>query len=546
MSKNTNLNLDDIPLTDVDYEGVIYEPSGNSADFDVGSDISINNNSSKTNKSSSNTADSLKPKKKVAQNFNFGFFIALMFAISLGLLSVTASVLKPYVSSYFPSSKSSTKMTNVDTSPNNNIPSLTEVSQVVTQNEFTGVIKELEYISGRFVIFDFKTNITYSLVSNATTIFKDRFNSPLTLQEMKVGDIVDFSFNENSNLLGYVNLNASAFSIQNVKPEKINISDRSIKITGNTYSVSGTADIYKGEEIIEFLDLALVDKISVNGYDNIIYSIRVNNSTGTLVFVNKPSLDNAIVEIDRDYFRPLDSVDQIELEEGQHKLVIKATNVDSYLKDFEIIAGEETVLDLSDVQNKFGSILIKVDVSGYDLYINSEETEDRGYHSLRYGAYFIKVEKEGYETYETRVSINKPTDTLEIELEKIEEPEEPEEPEEFGLLSITSTPDGAEVYVDNISIGKTPLVKYNLPQGTHTIKLTLSGYNDFLLTSVSISDEPAEFNVTMHPKSDSNTTQVITSGAITTENQNQNMVDYIQETTMQNTTIQSQSQYQDV
>lgn len=51
----------------------------------------------------------------------------------------------------------------------------------------------------------------------------------------------------------------------------------------------------------------------------------------------------------------------------------------------------------------------------------------------------------------------------------------------MGTLEVSSIPSGAEVYVDGVDMGISPLVKH-LSAGSHTILLSLSGYNDYSTT----------------------------------------------------------------
>ena len=50
--------------------------------------------------------------------------------------------------------------------------------------------------------------------------------------------------------------------------------------------------------------------------------------------------------------------------------------------------------------------------------------------------------------------------------------------ESKALVQLSSTPDSAEVYLDNAFVGNTPAV-LKLPVGKHTIKLTSSGFKDW-------------------------------------------------------------------
>lgn len=59
---------------------------------------------------------------------------------------------------------------------------------------------------------------------------------------------------------------------------------------------------------------------------------------------------------------------------------------------------------------------------------------------------------------------------------------QPTSSESTGSLSITTTPAGAEVYVDNEVKGISPAMISGLAPGTHTIKMTKAGYQDFSTT----------------------------------------------------------------
>lgn len=50
--------------------------------------------------------------------------------------------------------------------------------------------------------------------------------------------------------------------------------------------------------------------------------------------------------------------------------------------------------------------------------------------------------------------------------------------EALGILSVSTTPDGADVYVDGLLAGKAPLVDYKLAAGAHRLKAVKSGYLD--------------------------------------------------------------------
>lgn len=70
---------------------------------------------------------------------------------------------------------------------------------------------------------------------------------------------------------------------------------------------------------------------------------------------------------------------------------------------------------------------------------------------------------------------------------------------DFGSLTVSSNPSSANLYVDNVYYGLTPITVTPLSVGTHSVRLTKSGYLDYN-TSVIISANQTTFlNVTLSP-----------------------------------------------
>jgi alpha-tubulin suppressor-like RCC1 family protein len=68
--------------------------------------------------------------------------------------------------------------------------------------------------------------------------------------------------------------------------------------------------------------------------------------------------------------------------------------------------------------------------------------------------------------------------------------------QQTATLTITSTPEGAEVLLDGTKIGTTPLTKNDVTPGTHTLRLTLVGYSDY---STMLAPMQAGGEQTVHP-----------------------------------------------
>lgn len=491
MNRNTinNYKIDEIPLTDLDYAGVVYEHT----------DRNI--------KTSKNMSYPYIKKKKIkkAQNFNFNTFLGITISIGIIVFSLVFFLTYSFVSNYFGTPKTFGSKSNLSEVNSINSNSNIDILNSNTEENLIGIIKEIDYENGRFNIMNFSTNKTYNLKSKNSSIFKDKFDNPLSLLELKNGDIVDFSF-DSGNKINYIQHNKDAFYLENITNLKIDIEKNTLYINNKIFNISSFVSVNKDGLSYDLNKISPLDVVSLKGYKSSIYFIDVIKGNGTLILQNKPNLYNATIEINRNIFKPLDQADNINLPEGKHKVVIRSNDISPFVKDIDITSGNETILDLSEIQNKSGSLLVTSNVSDYILYINDKIELNREPLNLLYGSYYIKVEKEGYVPFETQIYINKPKQTLNIKLEKLEK---------TGKLTINSSPTSAEVFVNNLFVGYTPL-SYKLPQGTHSITIKKQGYNDFILSSVNITDEESSFNITLHKNTNANTTDTQTTTQNTT------------------------------
>jgi hypothetical protein len=58
-------------------------------------------------------------------------------------------------------------------------------------------------------------------------------------------------------------------------------------------------------------------------------------------------------------------------------------------------------------------------------------------------------------------------------------PPPPPPPPTYGRISVSSNPQGAKVYLDNVYQGVTPLNVKNIPLGQHNIRISISGYQEW-------------------------------------------------------------------
>jgi hypothetical protein len=94
------------------------------------------------------------------------------------------------------------------------------------------------------------------------------------------------------------------------------------------------------------------------------------------------------------------------------------------------------------------------------------------------GSHTVALTLSGYTPYTTQVNVNANTVS---EVSALLKPVSPKPG--VGELSLSSTPSGANVFVDNNFMGITPLTLKDIPVGSHVVTLRLTGYQDYQTTT---------------------------------------------------------------
>jgi hypothetical protein len=163
---------------------------------------------------------------------------------------------------------------------------------------------------------------------------------------------------------------------------------------------------------------------------------------------------------------------------GTHVLLLRAEYYNPYDDLIKLTDGEAFNRHYQLVGN-FGLLTVIADPPGAQVNVegpeNTQFTAPIEGVKLQPGSYMVKVEKEGYETFTTAVMMALGA----------EERLEPVLVQQTGHLKVSSTPQGAQIYLDDQPYGTTPTFLHDIPTGTYTIKLDKSGY-DLLVDRVTL------------------------------------------------------------
>lgn len=106
----------------------------------------------------------------------------------------------------------------------------------------------------------------------------------------------------------------------------------------------------------------------------------------------------------------------------------------------------------------------------------------------------VQVSLSGYQTYTTTVTV--PSDqTAYVSVSLV-----PNYPHS-GSIYVTTTPKGADIYVDGRYLAQSPSVVPNLAPGTHSVRLHKAGYDEYVSTVTVSAGQQTPLTITLTPQS---------------------------------------------
>jgi hypothetical protein len=201
-------------------------------------------------------------------------------------------------------------------------------------------------------------------------------------------------------------------------------------------------------------------------------------SPGSITVISSPS--RAYVYIDSNY-RGLTPLTLTDVSPGSHGIELDLSGYYDWKSTVYVNSGQSQTVSatLSPLASKTGWILASSSPTDANVYVDSVlkgKTPASGeltVSGVPAGNHDIRFELAGYQQYSTTVNVGGDSYSH-VSASLI--PVNP--PPGTGTLSISSTPTGAEIYVDNIFRGYAPLTLTDIDAGTHTVMAQVAGYQD--------------------------------------------------------------------
>lgn len=368
-----------------------------------------------------------------------------------------------------------------------------DTAVIVKKNESEKTITLMNSVKGR----------NYTLKYDGTTAIYDKYKQPIALAQIVPGDIVDVTFMKMQKRLNSIKLSENAWVYENVDKFEIGNNNKSITIGQEEYKLDENAAVLSNGEQAELMELNARDTLIVKGIDRTVYSIEVGKGHGYLRLVNDEYFIGGWIEVGQALIQPVTEGMLLAVPEGTYQVLLTNKGIEGK-KEVTIQRDGEVELDVGDVkaeEAKYGKIIFSLSPSQASLYIDGDKIDSIDMVSLEYGIHQMIVKADGYKTITQYLKVGQELASIDIELEIIEDEVKNDDTDVIQVPGVSANtlssnntvntvpnisgtsgskvfvdaPSGAEVYVDGVYVGVSP-VNFAKKAGSHIIILRKSGF----------------------------------------------------------------------
>lgn len=325
------------------------------------------------------------------------------------------------------------------------------------------VVRSVE--SNALSVYNITGQTVTRLTISADAAITNAAGNAVSLTSFMPGDMITYDIDGVTGSVTGVQAFDGGFTLANVTDLTFETGSGSkrVEIKGQDYLYSGNTVVVRDGALISLSDLAPVDVLTLRGSDGNIYAIDVETYHGTLSFLNTATVKGITLTLDdAEEGVLLDENPQVAVAAGAHTIKLTGEGIEDYVADnIYITEGEDKTFDLAILQGKTSLLVLTVDVTGYDLYIDGEKRDAmENPLVVSIGEHTIKLTKADYQDFEQTVTITEEPYELSITMVPTVQ---------YSDVIFRSTPSGATVYVDNENIGVAPVMR-RMAYGSYTVR----------------------------------------------------------------------------
>jgi hypothetical protein len=288
------------------------------------------------------------------------------------------------------------------------------------------VVKEIDPDNETITLYDINTQIPLVLSYTGGTNITDKYGQVIAMSQIEIGSMVDAAYLKDKNKLMDMNISTKAWTYADVSNLSIDQAAHTMKIASTLYKYVDDITILDGQEFITADQLREQDMLTVQGFDQTIWSITVTRGHGTVILQDYEDFLGDFITIGYESMQQITEDMEITVREGEFNLTVENGDY-SATKRIRINRNKATYVSLSDLgpeAPKHSQITFDITPFGADLSIDGDLTSYANPIELLYGKHNIKVSLGGYTSYEGTLDINSAGKTIRIDLPESSSEEE--------------------------------------------------------------------------------------------------------------------------
>jgi len=327
-----------------------------------------------------------------------------------------------------------------------------------------------------------------------TTTVQNRIGSPIGLGNLSAGQLVDISFDAQSQDLASIALSSHAREEQR-SGVNINLETATITVGNEVFRYSSRTLVLSRGEPFSVSLINPEDLLTLVSYQDKIWSIRVDSGHGFIRFENADQVTGGRVTIGNTTVTGLEDDRPISTIEGIHRIVVEAQNIEPFVADVEVRQGETVTVDLRNVTFRTGTLRLVMNEPEASVFLNGEAVElENSVVEIEFGTHILRVEMAGFIPIQEEIEITQAFTQRELILVR---------DALIIQVLIETFPSEAQIFVDDAMAGISP-VTITVEDGLRTIRARRAGYEDRVLDIVVDADSPRQFllhmtQLPMHP-----------------------------------------------
>ncbi len=383
--------------------------------------------------------------------------------------------------------------------------------------DITGVLLSINADEKKITVRKLDDAQEFELIYNGATDVRNDYDEVVIMQQLDPVCIVDVVFDSSLMKALSVKVSDEAFKSSRITGFKADYTKGLITFGAGNYKYDDNIAVISSGQLISASQVMSRDEVTVWGIGNKIYGVSVDKGHGYVSFTGYDQFIGGTVQIGRSFLYKISSNMIITIPEGEYKITMTNGTLTGS-KTIQVVRDMDAVIDFSEFRPeliKSGTVEFDISPKKSALYIDGKKTDYVNPVVLDYGRYTIRVVSDGYDDYTSVMTVDSLFMTKTIHLDDATEAQTgstqsaSEGTTQSGADSnsntsnttsgtssntsntqsqgeatsegtgngnlIIETPVGADVYIDTVYAGTTPLTIKKNP-GEHVITFHKSGY----------------------------------------------------------------------